>query len=330
MTAPPFLHDEHGPVAFYGLPYLEPGLVHTHLGAEKPSHHAVLSAAMDKVRTDLAARPANTRSVVLAHAFVTGADTSDSERDITAGGVPSVSASVFTGVDYVALGHLHRCQQISERIRYSGSPLAYSFSEADYPKATWLIDLDANSDLTARKILCPVPRRLRQLTGTLNDLLTQPEHADYEDCWLHITLTDTDRPHMAMERLRERFPHALKLSFSHQRDTDTQSYRSRVNGRSDCCGSVRGEQARFSGLGIAHFGERIPFAGTRRMDLPLAIDEIARRSAGLRFPGCSWVGAVLLTGSGCCAAPPSRRCNGRMSMVQRDCFCRLQAVGDTV
>ncbi|MGW1094163.1 exonuclease SbcCD subunit D [Streptomyces sp. NPDC002455] len=230
---PAVLHDEHGPVAFYGLPYLEPGLVHTHLGAEKPSHHAVLSAAMDKVRTDLAARPANTRSVVLAHAFVTGADTSDSERDITAGGVPSVSASVFTGVDYVALGHLHRCQQISERIRYSGSPLAYSFSEADYPKATWLIDLDANSDLRARKILCPVPRRLRQLAGTLNDLLTQPEHADYEDCWLHVTLTDTDRPHMAMERLRERFPHALKLSFSHQRDTDTQSYRSRVNGRSD-------------------------------------------------------------------------------------------------
>ncbi|MFH9613807.1 exonuclease SbcCD subunit D [Streptomyces pratensis] len=230
---PAVLHDEHGPVAFYGLPYLEPGLVHTHLGADKPSHHAVLSAAMDKVRTDLAARPANTRSVVLAHAFVTGADTSDSERDITAGGVPSVSASVFTGVDYVALGHLHRCQQISERIRYSGSPLAYSFSEAGHPKATWLIDLGAGTVLTARKIPCPVPRRLRQLTGTLNNLLTQPEHADYEDCWLHITLTDTDRPHMAMERLRERFPHTLKLSFSHQRDTDTQSYRSRVNGRSD-------------------------------------------------------------------------------------------------
>ncbi|MEU7082155.1 exonuclease SbcCD subunit D [[Kitasatospora] papulosa] len=230
---PAVLHDKHGPVAFYGLPYLEPGLVHTHLGAEKPSHHAVLSAAMDKVRTDLAARPANTRSVVLAHAFVTGADTSDSERDITAGGVPSVSASVFTGVDYVALGHLHRCQQISERIRYSGSPLAYSFSEAGHPKAAWLIDLDPGTDLTARKILCPVPRRLHQLTGTLNDLLTQPEHTDYEDCWLHITLTDTDRPHMAMERLRERFPHALKLSFSHQRDTETQSYRSRVNGRSD-------------------------------------------------------------------------------------------------
>ncbi|MEV7906962.1 exonuclease SbcCD subunit D [Streptomyces anulatus] len=230
---PAVLHDEHGPVAFYGLPYLEPGLVHTQLGAEKPSHQAVLTAAMDRVRSDLATRPANTRSVVLAHAFVTGADISDSERDITAGGVPSVSASVFTGADYVALGHLHRCQKISERIRYSGSPLAYSFSEADYPKATWLIDLDAGSDVTARKILCPVPRRLRQLTGPLNDLLTQPEHAEYEDCWLHVTLTDTTRPHMAMERLKQRFPHALKLSFSHQLTASQESYRSRVNGRSD-------------------------------------------------------------------------------------------------
>ncbi|MGW9302742.1 exonuclease SbcCD subunit D [Streptomyces cyaneofuscatus] len=230
---PAVLHDEHGPVAFYGLPYLEPGLVHTQLGADRPSHQAVLTAAMDRVRSDLATRPANTRSVVLAHAFVTGADISDSERDITAGGVPSVSASVFTGADYVALGHLHRCQKISERIRYSGSPLAYSFSEADHPKATWLIDLDAGSDVTARQILCPVPRRLRQLTGLLNDLLTQPEHTEYEDCWLHVTLTDTNRPHMAMERLKQRFPHALKLSFSHQHTASQESYRSRVNGRSD-------------------------------------------------------------------------------------------------
>ncbi|MGP4003981.1 exonuclease SbcCD subunit D [Streptomyces sp. 8N706] len=230
---PAVLNDEHGPVAFYGLPYLEPGLVQAHFRAEKPSHHAVLSAAMDQVRADLAARPGGTRSVVLAHAFVTGADTSDSERDITAGGVPSVAVSLFAGVDYVALGHLHRCQQVSERIRYSGSPLAYSFSEADHPKAMWLIDLDADSHLTAHKLLCPVPRHMRQLTGTLNDLLTRPEYLEYEKCWLHITLTDPDRPHMAMERLQQRFPHALKLSFSQEQRTNDESYRARVNGRTD-------------------------------------------------------------------------------------------------
>ncbi|MFE4785694.1 exonuclease SbcCD subunit D, partial [Streptomyces sp. NPDC056716] len=183
---------------------------------------------------DLAARPSGTRSVVLAHAFVTGAHTSpDSERDITAGGVPSVSASVFAEVDYVALGHLHRCQKISENIRYSGSPLAYSFSEADYPKAMWLVDLGSGTSLTARKLLCPVPRPMRQVTGALQDMMTSADYAQYETCWLHVTLTDPDRPHMAMERLQERFPHALKLSFAHEHQIDGQSYRSRVQGRTD-------------------------------------------------------------------------------------------------
>ncbi|MET8506882.1 exonuclease SbcCD subunit D [Streptomyces sp. NPDC004787] len=230
---PAVLHDEHGPVAFYGLPYLEPGLTQAYFDALKPSHEAVLGAAMDQVRADLATRP-GTRSVVLAHAFVTGAAPSDSERDITAGGVPSVSASLFDGVDYVALGHLHRCQTITDRVRYSGSPLAYSFSEADHPKAMWLIDLDAQARLTAQRVHCPVPRTLARLTGTLNALLTEPEHTDHENSWLHITLTDPDRPHMAMERLKERFPHTLRLSFTaghlHTRD---ESYGTRVNGHSD-------------------------------------------------------------------------------------------------
>ncbi|MFF1263563.1 exonuclease SbcCD subunit D [Streptomyces sp. NPDC058321] len=230
---PVILQDEHGPVAFYGLPYLEPGLVHAHFGAERASHHAVLSAAMDQVRSDLATRPSGTRSVVLAHAFVTGADTSDSERDITAGGVPSVPASVFDEADYVALGHLHRCQKISDRIRYSGSPLAYSFSEADYPKAMWLVDLGPGTAITTRKLLCPVPYSLRQVTGTLHDLLNSAEYTEHEANWLHITLSDPDRPHMAMERLRERFPHALKLSFPQQHQPDADSYRSRVQGRTD-------------------------------------------------------------------------------------------------
>ncbi|MEU6320704.1 exonuclease SbcCD subunit D [Streptomyces sp. NPDC047009] len=230
---PVVLQDEHGPVAFYGLPYLEPGLVHARVGVERPSHQAVLSAAMDQVRADLARQPAGTRSVVLAHAFVTGADTSESERDITAGGVPSVAASVFAGVDYAALGHLHRSQQVSERIRYSGSPLAYSFPEAKYPKAMWLVDLGADGTITARKVLCPVPRALHELTGALQTLLTGAEYAPYQESWLHITLTDPDRPHMAMERLRQRFPHTLRLSFSQERHTEGESYRARVHGRSD-------------------------------------------------------------------------------------------------
>src|SRR5690606_2394715 len=119
-ATPVLLTDAHGPVACYGLPYLEPALAQAALGTERASHAAVLGAAMDRVRADLATRPPGTRSVVLAHAFVTGGAVSDSERDITAGGVASVPVDIFDGVDYVALGHLHGCQTLSERVRYSG------------------------------------------------------------------------------------------------------------------------------------------------------------------------------------------------------------------
>lgn len=138
---PVVLADVHGDVALYGLPYLEPALVRDEFGAGKVSHEAVLGAAMDRIRADLAGRAPGTRSVVLAHAFVTGGQASDSERDITVGGVEAVPASVFDGVDYAALGHLHGCQTINERVRYSGSPLAYSFSEADHRKSMWLVEL---------------------------------------------------------------------------------------------------------------------------------------------------------------------------------------------
>lgn len=157
IGTPVVLTDAHGDVALYGLPYLEPALVREQLGAPKGGHEAVLAAAMDRVRADLAGR-AGTRSVVLAHAFVAGGAPSDSERDITVGGVAAVPAGVFDGVDYVALGHLHGSQTLTPRVRYSGSPLAYSFSEADHRKTMWLVDLGADGAvLTAERVDCPVP-----------------------------------------------------------------------------------------------------------------------------------------------------------------------------
>ncbi|MGW4380943.1 exonuclease SbcCD subunit D [Kitasatospora sp. NPDC004531] len=211
---PAMLRDAHGPVAFYGLPYLEPFLTREEMAADTPTHQAVLGAAMDRVRADLATRPAGTRSVVLAHAFVTGGHTSDSERDITAGGIPTVPAAVFEGIDYVALGHLHRPQKVTDRIRYSGSPLAYSFSEAGYAKTTWLVDLDADANLTTEALACPRPRTLDTLTGHLDTLLNDHRHEHLRDAWLHVTLTDPQRPINAMDRLRTRFPHTVQLTFA--------------------------------------------------------------------------------------------------------------------
>lgn len=234
-ATPVVLRDAYGDVAFYGLPYLEPALVKDTFGVDKAGHEAVLAAAMDRVRADLATRAPGTRSVVLAHAFVTGGQGSDSERDITVGGVAAVPAAVFDGVDYVALGHLHGCQTITERVRYSGSPLAYSFSEADHRKSMWLVDLGEDGALSAERLDCPVPRPLARLRGTLEELLADPALARYEESWVEATLTDAVRPADPMARLSERFPHTLSLVFDPERAPDDPqvTYARRLAGRSD-------------------------------------------------------------------------------------------------
>lgn len=232
---PVVLSDAHGDVAFYGLPYLEPALVKDEFGVRRAGHEAVLGAAMERVRADLADRPTGTRSVVLAHAFVTGGEASDSERDITIGGVAAVPAGVFDGVDYVALGHLHGSQAISERVRYSGSPLPYSFSESAHRKTMWLLDLGAAGEIEAERIDCPVPRPLARIRGDIETLLADPDLARHEDAWVEATLTDPVRPDEPMARLCERFPHTLSLAFDPDRapeDPDV-SYAQRLKGRDD-------------------------------------------------------------------------------------------------
>ncbi|MGW3438740.1 exonuclease SbcCD subunit D [Streptomyces bacillaris] len=235
-ATPVVLTDAHGDVALYGLPYLEPALVKDTLRAPRAGHEAVLTAAMDRVRADLAARPATTRSVVLAHAFVAGGEPSDSERDITVGGVSAVPAGVFDGVDYVALGHLHGSQRVTDRVRYSGSPLAYSFSEADHRKTMWLIELDGSGAITAdERVDCPAERPLARLRGRLDTLLEDPALDRHEHAWVEATLTDPVRPADPMARLAARFPHTLNLVFDPERPPEDPlaSYAQRLRGRDD-------------------------------------------------------------------------------------------------
>lgn len=234
-ATPVVLPDAHGDVALYGLPYLEPALVREEFKAAKAGHEAVLAAALDRVRADLAERPAGTRSVVLAHAFVAGGAASDSERDITVGGVSAVPTGTFDGIDYAALGHLHGSQVLTERVRYSGSPLAYSFSESDHRKTMWLVDLGPGGEIDAERIDCPVPRPLARVRGALADLLDDPALTRHEHAWTEATLTDPVRPAEPMARLAERFPHILSLVFDPDRgDEDlVASYAQRLEGRSD-------------------------------------------------------------------------------------------------
>lgn len=244
------LRDAHGTVAVYGIPYLEPEPARHALGVpEARGHNGVLTEAMRRVREDLARRGPGVRSVVLAHAFVTGGQGAGSERTIAVGGVEQVGAEVFAGVDYVALGHLHGAQTLQPNLRYSGSPLAYSFSEAAQRKSVWLVDLDADGLAEVRRHELPVPRRLATLSGRLADLLAADEHANLVDCYLSVTLTDPVRPLEAMRRLRERFPYAVHLDWRPEdgRATAALRYAEAVRGRSDAeiarnfLGDCRGE-----------------------------------------------------------------------------------------
>ncbi|MFD7445314.1 exonuclease SbcCD subunit D [Streptomyces sp. NPDC059909] len=232
---PVVLTDAHGDIALYGLPYLEPALVRDEFRTATAGHEAVLGAAMERVRADLAGRAPGTRSVVLAHAFVVGGEPSDSERDITVGGVAAVPDGVFDGVDYVALGHLHGCQTINERVRYAGSPLAYSFSEAGHRKSMWLVDLGQDGEIAAERLDCPVPRPLARIQGRLEDLLADPALERHEQSWVEATLTDPVRPDEPMARLTERFPHTLSLVFAPERPDEDPlaSYAERLRDRDD-------------------------------------------------------------------------------------------------
>jgi exonuclease SbcD len=218
LDRPIVITDDEGAVGDYGIPYLLPDAVMTELGAER-SHTGVLTAAVERIRADAASRGL-TRTVVAAHAFVTGGTGSESERDIRVGGIGDVSAAVFAGIDYVALGHLHGRQTLTApdgtTVTYSGSPLAFSFSERGHTKGVQLVDLDGAGRVHVRALPVPVPRPLREVRGTLDELLARAttDLADCRDAWVRAVLTDASRPHAPLERLREVWPHTLVLDFA--------------------------------------------------------------------------------------------------------------------
>ncbi len=220
---PVIVEDEHGEVLFFGLPYLEPDRARTELVAEgEPplarSHEAVTRAALDRVRERAAAHP-GARTVVLAHTFVSGGEASDSERDLAVGGVDSVPAGVLGGIDYLALGHLHGCQDLSRTVGapawYSGSPLAFSFSERNHRKSVLMVELGAPGTRAAvRRLETPVPRPLTELRGTLEEILARRD--EHGGDWIKAVVTDPARPAHLQEQLREAFPHLLLTEYAHE------------------------------------------------------------------------------------------------------------------
>lgn len=221
LHEPVLLGDDTAQLAIYGIPYLDPDAARPALaqGDELParSHTGVLGAAMDRIRDDLAGRP-GLRSVVMAHAFVVGAEPSDSERDLSIGGVQSVPSSLFAGVDYVALGHLHGPQVVQVPggdtiARYSGSPLAFSFSERHHAKSVALVDVppDPSGVLSVELLPLPVPRPLSELRGTLEHLMSDATD-QVVDHWVKLVVTDTSLPLDLQATVRARFPHLLHVA----------------------------------------------------------------------------------------------------------------------
>jgi len=218
ITRPVIVTDAHGEAGIYGIPYLLPDAVMDELGAQR-SHASVLAAAAARIRED-AARRGLSRTVVLAHAFLTNAEPSESERDIRVGGVGDAPAAVLAGASYLALGHLHGPQRVlvsggTTTARYSGSPLTFSFSERG-AKSVTLADIDGAGNVTTQLLDTPVPRPLREVTGRLPDLLARAgtDLADLAGAWVKVVLTDRERPVAPMERLREKWPHTIALDFA--------------------------------------------------------------------------------------------------------------------
>ncbi len=193
------------------LPFVEPQVDEPAGGRRRFTHHDAMAWAMGRVRASVDAAP-GCRSVVVAHTFLTGGNPSESERDLTVGHVEQVRLDVFDGIDYVALGHLHRRQGFDGgRVAYSGTPLRYSFSEAGSTPSVRVVDLDVDGGLRIDDVALGVGRGLHTLTGTLDELLTDARHADVGDGWVRAVLTDRTLPLQAMARLQQRFPNAVEL-----------------------------------------------------------------------------------------------------------------------
>lgn len=214
---PLILNDEHGAVAFSALPYGEIFAARRAFADETiRSPEDVLQREVDAAR---ALRPVDARWVVVAHAFVTGGLPSESERTLAVGTVETVSNTLFDGADYVALGHLHRSQTAGkETIRYSGSPLAFGFDEADTIKTMTSFDLGANGSLQDfREIAFEPLRKVREVRGLMVDLVQGAKNEPSDD-YISAVLLDEGAIVEPAAQLRPYYPNILQTLREKKRD----------------------------------------------------------------------------------------------------------------
>ena len=211
---PVVLTDGSGPVDIYLLPFVKPAHVRRLFpDAKIESYNDALRTAVEALHIDR-----GRRNVLVTHQFITGAARSDSE-EISVGGTDNVDASVFDGFDYVALGHIHGPQNIgSERIRYCGTPLKYSFSEVSHEKSVTVVDMDKDGDLAVRTVPLRPLHDMREIEGTYEELTYRPAYEGTNtDDYLHITLTDEEDVPDAIGKLRLIYPNLMCLDYNNSR-----------------------------------------------------------------------------------------------------------------
>ena len=216
---PTVLNDSHGDVNIYMLPFIKPANVRRFFPEISiESYTDAVKTAVDKMEIDV-----NKRNILITHQFVTGAFVCDSEEH-SVGGTDNVDGSVFEGFDYVALGHIHSPQNVgSERIRYCGTPLKYSFSECKHIKSVTVIELNEKNNFTVSSISLTPMRDLREIKGAYDELMLKSNYEGTNtDDYMHIILTDEEDIPDVLSRLRVVYPNIMKLSYDNKRTRNFQ------------------------------------------------------------------------------------------------------------
>lgn len=208
------IKDEYGEINIYMLPFIKPAMVkHVYEEADIDSYDSAMAYVMEQTKVD-----EGERNLLIAHQFVRGADRCDSE-EVSVGGIDEVSVENFKRFDYVALGHLHSPQHIkSEFVRYSGTPLKYSFSEAKHQKTALIVDMKEKGNIILEKVPLIPKHDMIEIKGKYQEIMSKDFYKDIDRMdYAHVTLTDEQDVLHAMELLRTVYPNIMKLDYDNTR-----------------------------------------------------------------------------------------------------------------
>ena len=212
------MKDKYGEVVVYLLPFVKPALVRHVFEDEDPgSYQDAVRIAVDHIAVDQ-----NKRNVLVAHQFVTGAFRCDSE-EVLVGGLDNVDVSVFDAFDYVALGHIHSPQHVGrETVRYCGTPLKYSFSEAEQEKSMTVVELGEKGRVEIKTLPFKPLRDMRRIRGTYLEVTALDYYKDTnQEDYVQVTLTDEEDVPDGMQKLRVIYPNLMKLEYDNRRTRES-------------------------------------------------------------------------------------------------------------